>query len=334
MRLLSAGGVVIRTGRQDMELVLCGHLKHDPPNWGLPKGTPEAGETREETAIREVSEETGLDVAIDGYIDRIEYWFVRPEDRVKCHKTVLFYLMSATGGDVAQHDHEFDDVRWFSAEQALGVMRYENEVRMVERGGTRDGHGERMTKEQVAVKGRKILLRDKRIEDTEEDYAWRVDDELARLDATRPLRISFREYERYTKEELEYPSPWSRRFAIDTLGGKHIGNCMYYDIDNRRGEAELGIVVGDRDYLGKGYGTDAVDTLLDHIYTTTDMKKVYLHTLEWNHRARRSFAKSGFREVRPVRRSGLDFIRMEVLHEEWEDLRRRHEQESSSEADR
>ena len=179
-----------------------------------------------------------------------------------------------------------------------------------------------MTAAPTAQRVRKALLRDKRIEDAENDYAWRADEYLARHDATRPLRMSYREFRRHSREELEYPSPWSRRFAIETLDGKHIGNCMYYDIDARRGEAELGIVIGDKDYLGKGYGTDAVDSLLDYIYNGTSMVKVYLHTLEWNHRARKAFAKSGFREVRAVRRSGLDFIRMEVLRAEWEDMRR------------
>ena len=179
-----------------------------------------------------------------------------------------------------------------------------------------------MTAAPTTNRARMVLLRDKCIEDAQNDYAWRVDEELARHDATRPLRMSFREFRKYSKEELDYPSPWSRRFAVETKDGRHIGNCMYYDIETRRSEAELGIVIGDKDYLGKGYGTDAVDSLLDHIFTATTIAKVYLHTLEWNHRARKSFAKSGFREIRPVRRSGLDFIRMEILQSEWKELRR------------
>ena len=177
------------------------------------------------------------------------------------------------------------------------------------------------------IRGQKVILREKRIDDAPADYAWRADDDLARLDATRPLAMSYEAYLRYATEELEFSSPWSRRFAIETHDGKHIGNCMCYDIDHRRGEAELGIVVGDSDYHGKGYGTDAVMTLLDHIWSTTDLKRIYLHTLEWNHRARKSFAKSGFREVKPVRRSGMDFIRMELSREEWEELREEREKD-------
>lgn len=170
----------------------------------------------------------------------------------------------------------------------------------------------------VVIRGRKVILREKRIDDAPDDYAWRTDEELSRLDATRPLTLSYNQYLRYAREELEHPSPWSRRLAIDDLQGRHIGNCMYYDIDLRRGEAELGIMIGDRNYWSKGYGTDAVQALLEHIFTTTPLRRIYLHTLEWNHRARRSFAKAGFREVRKVRRGGYDFIRMEITREEWE----------------
>ena len=172
--------------------------------------------------------------------------------------------------------------------------------------------------DEVFIKGERVIIREKRIADVPEDYAWRVDEELARLDATRPLNMAYDAFLRYSEEELAFPNPRSKRLAIDTHDGKHIGNCMYYDIDLRRGEAELGIVIGDRDYLSQGYGTDCVNSLLDHLFINLSFNRVYLHTLEWNHRARRSFAKSGFREVRSVRRSGMDFIFMEVSRTDWE----------------
>ena len=171
--------------------------------------------------------------------------------------------------------------------------------------------------EKLLVKGEKVVLREKRIEDAPEDYAWRVDEELARLDATRPLRMSYADFQKYSQEEMGYPSPRSKRLAIDTGDGKHIGNIMFYDIDLRRKEAELGIMIGDREYWGKGYGTDAVNSLVEHIFTTTQLTRVYLHTLEWNDRARSSFTKSGFNEVKKVRRSGMDFILMEIWRSDW-----------------
>ncbi len=175
--------------------------------------------------------------------------------------------------------------------------------------------------EKVLIKGDKVILREKRVEDARDDYDWRVDDELARLDATRPLNMSYDNFLRYTREDLAFPSPRSKRFAVDTFDGKHIGNCMYYDIDLRQGEAELGIMIGDRDYWSKGYGRDTVNTLLDYIFTRTSLTRIYLHTLEWNHRARKSFSHSGFSEIKQVRRSGMDFILMEIWRSKWEHMR-------------
>ena len=174
------------------------------------------------------------------------------------------------------------------------------------------------SREELFIRGSKVILREKRVEDAPEDHAWRSDEHLARLDATRPLRIAYGDFLRFFTDELDVPNPRSKRLAIDTLDGLHIGNCMYYDIDLRRGEAELGIMIGDRNYWDKGYGTDAVESLLCHLFTTLSLTRVYLHTLEWNHRARRSFAKVGFREVRQVRRSGMDFILMEASRSDWE----------------
>lgn len=180
---------------------------------------------------------------------------------------------------------------------------------------------------QFFVAGEKVVLRDKLLEDAADDYAWRRDPELSKLDATTPIQMSFNEYYKYTEDEVGYASKWSRRFAIDTRDGFHIGNCMFYDIDLRRGETELGIMLGNRDYWGKGFGTDAVITLLDYIFTTTTLNRVYLHTLDWNVRARRSFTRAGFQEVRTVRRGGMDFILMELLRPDWE---RRRSQESQN----
>jgi RimJ/RimL family protein N-acetyltransferase len=175
--------------------------------------------------------------------------------------------------------------------------------------------------ERVFIRGQKVVLREKRIEDAPDDFAWRSDEELAKLDATRPLNMTYDDFMRYARTEIDDPGPRSKRLAIDTLDGRHIGNFMYYDLDLRRGEAELGIMIGDRDYWGKGYGSDAIRAVQDYIFTQTTLTRVYLHTLEWNERAKRSFAKAGMRDVKTVRRSGMKFVRMEMLRHEWETLR-------------
>ena len=170
------------------------------------------------------------------------------------------------------------------------------------------------------IQGRLITLREKHLDDAYQDYQWRIDEELATLDATTPLRMSYDNYLRLIEDELRRPVPWSRRFAIDTHDGKLIGNCMYYDIDTIRKQTEIGILIGDREYWNKGYGTDAVDTICRYIFESTDFKKIYLHTLIWNTRAQKSFGKSGFENVREVRKEGYDFLLMELLREKWENM--------------
>lgn len=127
----SAGGVVCRVRDGVLEAVLCG--RDNPRKWSLPKGTPEEGESVEETALREVSEETGLQVVIDAPVGSITYWFMLPRDGVRCRKVVHYFLMRATGGSTEEHDAEFDEVRWFPVEEALSVMQYPNEVRTLEK---------------------------------------------------------------------------------------------------------------------------------------------------------------------------------------------------------
>ncbi len=171
------------------------------------------------------------------------------------------------------------------------------------------------------LKGASVILRVNHAGDAENDYRWRSDPELARLDAAIPLTMSFERYLKLFEDQMKYPTPGSHHYSIETLEGLFIGNCMYYDLDTVNREAELGIVIGDRDYWSDGYGYDAVTTLLEHMFTTRDLKRVYLHTLEWNGRAQKSFSKSGFNPVRAVRRMAHDFILMDVLRDDWFETR-------------
>ncbi len=123
----SVGGVVFRqappTGVIEIALVGRGRV------WALPKGTPAPGETREMTALREVREETGLDVRIIDEVGTIEYFFTHKGRLV--NKRVFHYLMIAIGGSVEAHDFEYDEARWFPLEEALRILAYENEKDIV-----------------------------------------------------------------------------------------------------------------------------------------------------------------------------------------------------------
>jgi 8-oxo-dGTP pyrophosphatase MutT (NUDIX family) len=126
----SAGGIVIRFADSIPQLIL-GRRKreNEGETWTLPKGTPEPGETTEETALREVREETGLTVRIVSPLDDIEYGFVRNGTRI--HKTVHYFIMEPTGGRLEDHDREFEEVRWISFGEAPAMLSFETERALV-----------------------------------------------------------------------------------------------------------------------------------------------------------------------------------------------------------
>lgn len=138
--LVSAGGIVYREQGAALEVVLCGRSAEGL--WGLPKGTPHSAETIEQTARREVQEETGLEVAIERKVGEIEYWFTRVEQGKRFHKRVHHYLMVPLGGSVDLHDHEYDLVQWVPAAEAEHLLTYQNEADMLRRALTLIGsHG-------------------------------------------------------------------------------------------------------------------------------------------------------------------------------------------------
>ena len=128
---LSCGGIVFKNEGNETQIVICGRQQEDEWLWGLPKGTPNPHETNQETAIREVTEETGLQVSVKTLIGSINYSFIRVSDQVLCHKIVYFYLMEAIGGSFENHDHEFDEVKWVGATECLQVLTHQNEINMV-----------------------------------------------------------------------------------------------------------------------------------------------------------------------------------------------------------
>ena len=97
--------------------------------WTLPKGTPNAGESTEQTALREVAEETGLEVRIVEPLPSIEYAFAKDGTRIR--KTVHYFLMEPVGGDLSRHDHEFADVRWVPFDEAAALLTFQTERDLV-----------------------------------------------------------------------------------------------------------------------------------------------------------------------------------------------------------
>lgn len=117
-------------GPEGPEIVLVS--RRQPVLYALPKGTPDNGESTEETALREVQEETGLQARLLSPIGDVRYWFTDP-DGVRIDKVVHFFLMEPTGGDVADHDHEFDDVGWYHLAEAERLITHKNQAHILHR---------------------------------------------------------------------------------------------------------------------------------------------------------------------------------------------------------
>jgi len=134
----SAGGVVTRGPGQELEVVMASRRNRAGQLvWGLPKGVVEQGERPEQTALREVREETGLVAEIDESLGEISYWYVWEGERIR--KKVSFFLMRAVGGDPSQHDHEMEEVRWFPFPEALRLAAYRSERDTIEQAGRARG---------------------------------------------------------------------------------------------------------------------------------------------------------------------------------------------------
>jgi 8-oxo-dGTP pyrophosphatase MutT (NUDIX family) len=120
-RATAAGGVVLRESEHGPEVALLGRANDG--SWVFPKGTPTAGESLAQTALREVREETGLDVRIVRPLGEMTYSFAAAGERV--HKVVHFFLMEATGGDPSLHDAEYDEVRWVPVADARRMLTFD-----------------------------------------------------------------------------------------------------------------------------------------------------------------------------------------------------------------
>ena len=130
---VSAGGVAYRRQGDRIEVAL---ISVGPgPRWQLPKGTMIEGESYEETALREVREEAGIETEIVAALDQVEYWFYATQkgQRVRFHKFVHFFLLRYRAGNVNDHDHEVNEARWVELERALGLLAFESDRKLVVR---------------------------------------------------------------------------------------------------------------------------------------------------------------------------------------------------------
>jgi uncharacterized protein involved in tolerance to divalent cations/ADP-ribose pyrophosphatase YjhB (NUDIX family) len=132
VREVSAGGVMYRKNSDQIQIALI-HVRN---RWGLPKGHVEEGERIEETALREVREETGLEGRVVKKLGDIRYAYrdkTKEDEPIRIYKRVHFYLLRYLKGDVRDHDHEVDEARWFPMDQVIKNLKFATERKMVHR---------------------------------------------------------------------------------------------------------------------------------------------------------------------------------------------------------
>jgi 8-oxo-dGTP pyrophosphatase MutT (NUDIX family) len=126
LRETSYGGVVVR-GDEVLVITPIGKRRVT----GLPKGGPNPGERPEETAAREVREETGVTATVREFLGDVTYWYRRGGRRV--YKTVHFYLCDYVSGSTDDHDHEVEEARWIPLAEAVSRLSYPGERALIER---------------------------------------------------------------------------------------------------------------------------------------------------------------------------------------------------------
>jgi RimJ/RimL family protein N-acetyltransferase len=143
------------------------------------------------------------------------------------------------------------------------------------------------------LNGKLVSLYSKTLSDAPRDYRWQTDRELMQLNGSIPLDISFIQYVTCLKSGTQQSG--TRFFSIKTISdGRHIGNCAIYDTDPLKQETSIGILIGERDCWGQGYGQDAIKILTGYIFNGLKLNCINLKTLETNIRAIHCFNKCGF----------------------------------------
>jgi RimJ/RimL family protein N-acetyltransferase len=174
------------------------------------------------------------------------------------------------------------------------------------------------------LKGNNVLLGPVKREYIESYLKWFNDPEITQyLTIFRPLtRMMEEDWIENLKNRKD-----TIAFAIIIRDGtgveKLIGNCGLHEIDWKNRVGEVGIIIGEKEYQGKGYGTEAMELLLEYGFKTVNLNRIQLRVYEFNSRAIGSYNKIGFveegrmRQVMFIKGEYHDAIFMSILQEEW-----------------
>jgi RimJ/RimL family protein N-acetyltransferase len=172
----------------------------------------------------------------------------------------------------------------------------------------------------MSIAGKKIRLRAIERSDIPTFVRWMNDPEVTQYLVTY-MPMSQAQEERWFEAQLEQHDGFI--LGIETLDGKLIGNVGLAHIDWKNRRAGLGVVLGEKEYWGQGYGTDAITALLGFAFKQMNLHSVHLTTYEYNKRAIRCYEKCGFKLEGRMRQAHFydgqyhDELMMGVLRKEF-----------------
>jgi diamine N-acetyltransferase len=174
------------------------------------------------------------------------------------------------------------------------------------------------------ITGKHVRLRAMEKSDLPFYVRWFNDPEvICHLKIFQPLSLG--QEEQWYADVLTKPVE-EQPLCIEILQGDEwifIGNLGFLAINQHDRSAELGIAIGEKQYWGQGYGTEALNLLVEHGFNTLNLNRIYLHVYETNPRAVRSYEKTGFsiegrlRQARYLDGRYVDVIIMSILKDEW-----------------
>jgi ribosomal-protein-alanine N-acetyltransferase len=167
----------------------------------------------------------------------------------------------------------------------------------------------------LPLHGERVYLRRPTMDDATRVFNWERDDEVWRYDPHRPYSNTMAEF--LPIFERNYVRGNGRQFWFIIENERHvpIGTITYFNIDYRVGQTELGLGLGDKTSWGKGYGSEAIRTLVQYLFSLPGLVRIYAETAMANHAARRSFARANFTEVGQIfdpRSSGAPWVMLEI----------------------
>lgn len=187
--------------------------------------------------------------------------------------------------------------------------------------------------------GEKVVLRrfEERMSEAEMTrlYEWSRDLELLRWSGGTATDLTISEFREHLRGERLYGPSNRRMFLVFTADTRElIGRLGVFAIDWNTRQAELGVVIGEQSYWGRGYGRDAMRTLLRHLFSSSSLNSIYLYTFAENIRAQRAFTAVGFRVTERARRftpdvGEFDSVRMEITRAEFVEIDLKPVQETS-----